>query len=83
MNVTSKIYKMDQNLVKWMGRGLKISGKIVIIYTFGISQLIYSMQISDFRDDNLSRIEVMIFKFLCKNWYGHEASDRIARSTLK
>ena len=84
LNVEEKINRMEQNLISWLHRGLSIPGKIVIINTFGISQLIYSMQVCEFTKDDLKRIEQMIFKFLwSKNWYGNKAPDRIKRDILK
>jgi len=83
-NVIDKIDKMESNLIAWLHRGLNIPGKIVIINTFGISQLIYTMQCCKYKEDDIKRVEKMIFKFLWnKKWYGNMAPDRIKRDTLK
>ena len=83
-NVVDKIDKMESNLIAWLHRGLLIPGKIVIVNTFGLSQLIYSMQMCEYREPELKRIDNMIFKFLWnKKWYGNRAPDRIKREVLK
>ena len=72
------------NLISWLHRGLSIPGKIVIVNTFGLSQLIYTMQMCNYKALELKRIENMIFKFLWnKKWYGNGAPDRIKREVLK
>jgi len=84
LNVEEKIDSMERNLIAWLHRGLTIPGKIVITNTFGISQLIYSMQCCEFQEADLNRIESMIFKFLWnKKWHGNRAPDRIKRSVIK
>jgi hypothetical protein len=71
VNVLDKIDKMESNIVAWLHRGLSIPGKIVVINTFGISQLIYTMQICPYDSEDLKRIERIIFKFLWnKKWLG-------------
>jgi len=83
-NVVDKIDKMERNLVAWLHRGLMIPGKIVVINTFGISQLIYTMQMCEYKENEIKRIENMIFKFLWnKRWNGNSAPDRIKREVLK
>ena len=83
-NVLDKIEKLEKNLVMWLHRGLSIPGKIVIVNTFGISQLIYSMQMCKYYKDDLKLIELIIFKFLWnKKWNGNRAPDRIKREILK
>jgi len=79
-----KIDKMERNLIMWLHRGLTLLGKVVIINTFGISQLIYTMQVCEYDDDDLKRIEGIIFKFLWnKKWIGNRAPDRIKRDIIK
>jgi len=83
-NVVEKIVKMEKNLIAWIHKGLSPLGKIVIINTFGISQLIYTMQMCEYREQDLKRVEEMIFKFLwSKKWNGNKAPDRIKRDIVK
>jgi len=83
-NILDKIDKMERNLIMWLHRGLTLLGKVVIINTFGISQLIYTMQVCEYYDDDLKRIEGIIFKFLWnKKWIGNKAPDRIKRDIIK
>jgi hypothetical protein len=43
-NIMSKIEKLECQLKKWMCRDLTLEGKILIVKTFGLSQLIYNLQ---------------------------------------
>ena len=44
-NIKDKINKVQHNIKLWNSRNLTFEGKISIIKTFGISQLIYVMQV--------------------------------------
>jgi len=82
-NTLEKITKLEQQLIRWLPRNLTVEGKLVIVKTFGLSQLIYSMQIREFQVRDLNKIESIIFKFLWnRRWHG-SAPDRIKRSFLK
>ncbi len=83
-NILDKVYKMEKQLIRWLQRPLSMEGKILIVKTFGLSQLIYSLQMCEIKDRELTDIERMIFKFLWnKKWVGAIAPDRIKRSVLK
>jgi exonuclease III len=84
LNISDKIRKFEKQLIRWLPRGLSVEGKILIVKTFGLSQLIYSLQMCYISDNDLKLIESKIFKFLWnKKWTGSQAPDRIKRSTLK
>jgi len=84
LNILDKITRMEKQLIIWLQRPLSIEGKILIIKTFGLSQLIYSLQMCEIRESEITDIERMIFKFIWnKKWIGTSAPDRIKRSTLK
>jgi len=83
-NIVEKIRKMEKQLIIWLQRNLSLEGKNLIVKTFGLSQLIYSLQISGIEKQELVDIERMIFKFLWnKKWVGNMAPDRIKRDILK
>jgi exonuclease III/flavodoxin len=83
-NVTNKITKMERQLNIWRQRNLTLEGKILIVKTFGLSQLIYSMQAIYFKQEDIKKIENIIYKFI---WNIKPASNsnsgRIKRSTLE
>ena len=82
-NVLDKIVKLEQQLIRWLPRCLTVEGKLLIVKTFGLSQLIYSMQMYKFKSTDLNKIEAIIFKFLWnRKWLG-AAPDRIKRAYLK
>jgi hypothetical protein len=67
-----------------MIRNLTLEGKILIVKTYGLSQLIYNMQCYDFNKEDLTRAERLIFKFIwSKKWENTKHVERIKRSILK
>jgi len=83
-NVTDKIEKFKKKLLAWQFRGLTLGGKILVASTFGISQLIYSMQVCEYYESDLKELEKFIFGFLwSKNVTVSTAPDRIKRNIMK
>ena len=85
-NVDDKISKLECKLRPWIKRGLSLEGKILLVKTFGMSQLIYNMQCIEFSDSKIKEIEMKIFSFIWskKSSDGNSKSiDRIKRSVLK
>jgi exonuclease III len=84
MNVTDKIIKFEYKLKPWLHRYLTFEGKVLIIKTFGLSQLIYNMQCVFFEESQLREIESKMFCFLwAKNSGGKKPIDRIKRKVMK
>ena len=85
LNVLEKIEKLKTNLRKWESRRLTLEGKSLILKTFGISQLIYSMQCINIKMEDLKLIEKLIFGFLWKknDFESARAGDRVKRSIMK
>jgi len=83
-NIISKISKLERHLNIWKQRNLTLQGKILIVKTFGISQLIYSLQATSIRNKELTKIEDIIFRFV---WNTKVTSSRcigrINRNTIK
>jgi len=83
-NVSDKLNKLKGKLLSWQFRGLSLGGKLTVVKTFGISQLIYTMQSCGYAIRDLQETEAYIFKFLwSKNCNVRAAPDRISRITLK
>lgn len=83
-NVTSKINKLIQALSSWSKRPLSIFGRCLVLKTFGLSQLIYSMQNSFFEVNHLKSVEKICFNFLWnKKGDKSRAFERISRNKLK
>ena len=76
-NITEKINKLEQQLNRWRGRNLTINGKMLVVKTFAISQLIFSSQFQMITPRDLRRIESLCYKFI---WNG---IDRVKRSYIK
>ncbi len=83
-NVLAKIDKLSKALSAWSKRSLSIFGRNLILKTFGLSQLIYSMQNSVFTETDLINIERICYNFLWnKKSDKTKAFERIGRSKLK
>jgi hypothetical protein len=83
-NILSKVERFELQLKKWMCRNLTLEGKILIIKTYGLSQLIYNLQCYGILQKELVLIERLIFKFIwSKDWNKLHVCERIKRSVLK
>jgi len=76
-NIGKRIQKMDKAIEQWNKRNLSTEGRIMIVKTFGISQIIYMMQNTYFSKQHLKTLEKKIYKFI---WKG---PDKIKRETLQ
>jgi len=82
-NVVEKHEKLRVKIRVWSHRNLTLEGKILIVKTFGLSQLIYNMQSYNFKKADLTMIERSIFGFLWSTSEHAKGIDRIKRSILK
>jgi hypothetical protein len=82
-NVIEKINKLSQKIKAWGNRNLTIEGKVLIVKTFGLSQIIYNMQTYGFDKNELTSIERCIFKFIWSTKDNQNGIDRIKRSIMK
>ena len=70
-NITDKIMKLENQIKKWLLRGLSLGGKIIITKMFGLSQLIYFLQCCVMYPEDIIRVDRIVFKFLWnKKWDG-------------
>jgi hypothetical protein len=83
LNVLEKIDKLGLKIKQWVPRQLTIEGKVLIVKTFGISQLIYNMQSYEFREVDLKNAERQIFQFIWSSKDNYKGIDRISRSIMK
>jgi hypothetical protein len=83
LNVMDKIKKLSYKIKLWTPRYLTMEGKILIVKTFGLSQLIYNMQTYEFKQDEIKEVERIIFKFIWSNNDKQNGIDRISRSVMK
>ena len=77
VNISQKIVKLNNQLNKWKNRNLTINGKMIILKTFAISQLIFASQFQVIRPKDVRRIEHLCYSFV---WNG---TDRVKRCYLK
>ena len=61
---------MDCNMKLWKPRNLTFEGKVIIVKTFGLSQLIYTMQVCNIKEGCIKKIEQLIHGFI---WLGNRS----------
>ena len=83
LNVHEKIKKLSYKIKMWSARNLTTEGKVLIVKTFGLSQLIYNMQSYGYREAEMKSIERIIFKFIWSTSNNSNGIDRISRSIMK
>jgi len=74
---------MKDKMKLWSHRNLTLEGKILIVKTFGLSQIIYIMQTYDFDKDDLIIAERNMFQFLWSSPKNPNGIDRIRRAVMK
>jgi len=67
MNFNLKMRKLQTNLDMWRSRDLTLFGKVLIIKSLGLSQLIYSASIPNVSEEVTSTVKTKLFSFLWKN----------------
>ena len=85
INENSKVAagRMDKFFKMWSRRGLSTLGRILIIKTFGISQLIFMMQSVVFDNSHYKLFNNLIFKFVWNRHYlAAKAPERIKREIM-
>ena len=79
-NVAAAKARIDSNLAKWSRRGLSTLGKILIVKTFGISQIIYLMQSIVLKNSHIKVLNAILYKFIWNRHYqAAKAPERIKR----
>ena len=82
-NVRLVCDKIESNLRRWSRRSLSILGKILIVKTFGISQIIYLMQSMSLKNAHIKVLNALLYKFIWnRNFLAAKAPERIKRTIV-
>ena len=82
-NVDQVVTKIDAILRKWSARNFSILGKILIVKTYGISQLTYLMQTMVLTNEHFKRINQLLYKFIWnKHYSASKAPERVKREIV-
>ena len=82
-NWSSRIENIKRIFSSWSHRNISILGKITIIKSFALSQLIYLMQSIGIPKHALEEINRLFFKFLWKRKHSNKkAYEKVKRKTL-
>ena len=83
VNVRKANERMDSIFKSWSRRGLSTLGKILIVKTFGISQLIFLMQTVELKASHYKMINNIVYKFIWNRHYlAAKAPERIKREIM-
>ena len=82
-NVEAVALKIDNILKKWSRRNLSVLGKVLILKTFGISQIIYLLQSMCLKASDFKLLNSLLYKFLWnRNYLAAKAPERIKREIM-
>ena len=82
-NVQLALAKMDKFFRVWSRRNLSTLGRILIVKTFGISQLIFLMQSIELKSNHYKTVNALIYKYIWNRHYlAAKAPERIKRDIL-
>ena len=63
-NFVKRLGKMKKNYNIWSSRSLSLSGKILVSKTFGMSNFVYGISMSEPTDDDLTSAQTETNKFI-------------------
>ena len=82
-NVNQVVRRVDEQFRKWTRRSLSVLGKILIVKTFGISQIIYLMQSMSIPVTLIKKLNSILYKFIWNRHYlAAKAPERIKREIM-
>jgi len=83
LNLEAVIQKVESQLLRWSMRSLSLLGKILVLKTFGISQVVYLMQNLVLEEADLKLLNRAMYKFLWnKKYLAAKAPERIKREIM-
>jgi hypothetical protein len=75
--------KMDRHFTEWSKRGLSLLGKIQIVKTFGLSQYLYTLAVTEISAEQWKTVNKLIYKFIWNKTYSNNnAPHRIKDTTM-
>ena len=82
-NVNLVCERIEAQFRRWSKRNLSTLGKVLIVKTFGISQIIFIMQSLTISESNVKKLNALLYKFIWnKNYLAAKAPERIERSIV-
>ena len=82
-NVDQVCRKIHSQLLGWAARKLSLLGKILLMKTYGVSQIVYLMQSIILEPRHIKKINEILYKFLWnKRFLAAKAPDRITREII-
>ena len=82
-NVEAVYNKIDARLKSWSGRSLSVLGKILIVKTFGIAQIIFLIQCVNIKEPDYKKLNSLLYKFIWNRHYlAAKAPERVKREIV-
>ena len=82
-NIKKQISKLERKLNFWRSRNLSLIGKILIVKTFGLSQIIFQIQQNYISYQDMTEIDNIINKFIWNKKSESRATGLISKTQLK
>ena len=83
LNITNFVGKLKSKLDMWKPRSLTLVGKILIVKTFAISQLVYRMHTCHIKEEDLILIDRLCYSFIWNSTNNNRPGDKVKRTLLK
>ena len=82
-NVRRAMSRMDKFFKAWTRRNLSTLGRIMIVKTFAISQIIFIMQSMELDDSHFKAVNSLLYKFIWNRRYlASKAPERVKREIM-
>ena len=82
-NVDAVVSKMEAHFKRWSRRSLTTLGKVLIVKSFGISQIIYLLQCMCLEPAHFKKLNSYLYKFIWnKHYLAAKAPERIKREIV-
>ena len=82
-NVERAVTAMERHLSMWSTRNLTLLGRILIVKTFAVSQIIYLMQSMSLSESSYKAVTKVVYKYLWnRNFNAARAPERLKRSIM-
>ena len=82
-NWSNRLNKIQELMARWSKRNLSLSGKMCIIKTFLLSQMIYVIQSLYLPEHVLNKLNTLLFRFLWKKKFTNtRAFEKVKRTVL-
>ena len=82
-NVTEAVTKIERVLKSWSMRNFTTLGKILLVKTFGFSQVVYTLQSLVLEEEHYKKLNHVFYKFIWnRHFLAAKAPERVSRAIV-